>query len=84
MKGKIKFFNINKGFGYVTGDDGNEYFVKRRNIKLGRKYIGLDEEDEVEFEVVDGPKGPIATEITMTNPPKSKKAEEKPEPAVTE
>lgn len=51
MKGKIKWFNLINGFGFVTAEDGNEYFVHTKSISVGRTYIGYEAGDEVEFRV---------------------------------
>ena len=51
MKGKIKWFNLINGFGFVIAEDGNEYFVHTKSISVGRTYIGYESGDEVEFRV---------------------------------
>ncbi|MAG01843.1 DNA-binding protein [Candidatus Pacearchaeota archaeon] len=59
MKGRVKFFDRKKRFGFVAGDDGKEYFVHESGIVQGP----IDENDEVEFDVEDGEKGPKAISV---------------------
>jgi CspA family cold shock protein len=54
--GKVKWFNESKGYGFIQRDDGNDVFVHYSNI-LGKGFRTLKENDEVEFEVNEGPKG---------------------------
>jgi CspA family cold shock protein len=60
MKGKVKFFNEMKGFGFISGEDGNEYFVHLTGLADGVK---ITDEDSVSFEVVDGDRGPKAINV---------------------
>jgi CspA family cold shock protein len=60
MKGKVKFFNVNKGFGFIAADDGSELFVHHSMIKPG---ILLKENDEVTFDVEQGDRGARATNV---------------------
>jgi cold shock protein len=60
MNGKVKFFNHQKGFGFILGDDGKEYFAHTSSIEPGVK---LDEHDAVTFDVTDGDRGPKAANI---------------------
>ncbi|MES2274178.1 MAG: cold shock domain-containing protein [Chlamydiota bacterium] len=63
-KGKIKFFNSQKGFGFITPDDGGkELFVHVNNVKGGAQ--SLREGQSVEFVEGPGRKGPEATEVTV-------------------
>ena len=48
MKGTVKFFNSMKGFGFIAGEDGKEYFVHQTGIQEG---VSLNDNDAVEFEV---------------------------------
>ncbi len=61
MKGKVKFFNVSKGFGFIVGDDEKEYFVHMTGLAPG---VQLNENDEVSFEVVEGDRGPKAEQVT--------------------
>jgi len=60
--GKVKWFNGAKGYGFITKQDGNDIFVHYKSIQ-GEGYRTLDEGDEVEFEVGQGPKGPQAMNV---------------------
>jgi len=60
MKGKVKFFNISKGFGFIAGEDGKEYFVHTTGLESG---VELKENDEVTFEIEQGDKGPRAVKV---------------------
>ena len=60
MKGKIKWFNPRKGFGFITGEDGNDIFVHQNDIAEGTQ---LNEEDSVEYEKEDSDRGPKATNV---------------------
>ncbi len=59
-EGTVKFFNEAKGFGFITGDDGKEYFVHVSGLKEGTK---ISEGDKVKFEVVQGDRGPKAEQV---------------------
>ncbi len=61
MKGKVKFFNENKGFGFISGDSGKEYFVHISGVNNG---VILNAEDSVTFDVEQGAKGPKAVNVT--------------------
>ncbi len=61
MNGKVKFFNQTKGFGFISADDGNEYFVHISALKPG---TNLREGEDVTFEVEQGDKGPKAVKVS--------------------
>ena len=61
MKGKVKFFNEAKGFGFISGDDGNEYFVHSSGLNSG---VSIREGDSVTFEIEQGDKGPKASKVS--------------------
>ena len=61
MKGNVKFFNNMKGFGFIAGEDGKEYFVHQSALQEG---VSLNENDAVEFEVEEGDRGPKAVKVS--------------------
>ena len=62
MKGQVKFFNAMKGFGFIAGEDGKEYFVHQTGLKEG---VTLNENDSVEFDVEQGDRGPKAVNVGL-------------------
>ncbi len=62
MEGTVKWFNGEKGFGFITGEDGNDVFAHFSQIN-SEGYKTLDEGQKVSFSVVEGPKGPQAENI---------------------
>jgi len=60
MKGTVKFFNERKGFGFIAGEDGKEYFVHQSGLKEG---TALNENDAVTFDVEEGDRGPKAANV---------------------
>ena len=61
-KGSVKWFNDQKGYGFVTQEDGTDIFVHFSSIQ-GEGFKTLHEGQEVEFDVADGPKGPQASNV---------------------
>ncbi len=62
MKGRVKWFNNAKGYGFIGREDGTDVFVHHSGIQ-GEGYKSLNEGDEVEFEVEQGAKGPQAVRV---------------------
>jgi CspA family cold shock protein len=60
VKGKVKWYNAMKSFGFIEVEDGKDVFVHRNALPEGTT---LNEGDEVEFEVEQSPKGPQATKV---------------------
>jgi len=60
MKGTVKFFNNSKGFGFITAEDGKDYFVHSTGLTEGTV---LNDGDSVEFEIEQGDKGPKAGKV---------------------
>jgi len=60
MKGTVKFFNAGKGFGFITAEDGKDYFVHQSALEEGAI---LNENDAVEFDVEEGDRGPKAANV---------------------
>ncbi|CDZ74992.1 Cold shock protein-related protein [Peptoniphilus sp. ING2-D1G] len=63
MKGKVKWFNSEKGFGFITTEKGNDVFAHFSQIQKDG-FKTLEEGQEVEFDVVESEKGPQAENIT--------------------
>jgi cold shock protein len=63
LKGTVKWFNNAKGFGFIGRDDGPDVFVHYSAL-IADGYKSLQEGDAVEFEIVDGQKGPQAANVT--------------------
>ncbi len=63
MKGTVKWFNQDKGFGFITGEDGKEVFAHYSQIQKDG-FKSLEENEEVTYEVTQGQKGTQASNIT--------------------
>ncbi len=61
-RGRVKWFNASKGYGFISRDDGSDVFVHFSAIQ-GDGFKTLDEGQEVEFEIIDGKKGPQASNV---------------------
>lgn len=61
-KGTVKWFNNQKGFGFISDEQGNDVFVHYSGIQ-SNGFKSLEEGQEVEFEVVEGQKGPQAVNV---------------------
>ena len=62
MEGKVKWFNKDKGFGFIERDGGNDVFVHYTAIQQDG-FKSLQEGETVEFEIVEGPKGLQAANV---------------------
>jgi CspA family cold shock protein len=62
--GTVKWFNAEKGFGFITPDDGSQDLFAHYSAIQSSGYRSLDEGQRVEFEVTQGQKGPQASNIT--------------------
>lgn len=62
-KGTVKWFNDQKGFGFITDETGKDVFVHFTGLNM-EGFKTLKENQQVEFEVVEGEKGPQATNVT--------------------
>jgi CspA family cold shock protein len=60
--GTVKWFNNSKGYGFIGRNDGPDVFIHYSAI-LADGYRSLSEGDPVEFEIIDGPKGPQAANV---------------------
>lgn len=63
MKGTVKWFDAEKGYGFITSEDGKDVFVHFSQIQSDG-YKTLEENDSVEFSVEDGDKGPQALNVS--------------------
>lgn len=63
MVGRVKWFNNEKGFGFIERDGGEDVFVHFSAIQ-GEGFKSLDEGQEVEFDIVKGDRGPQAANVT--------------------
>ena len=60
MKGEVKFFNQMKNYGFIKGDDGQDYFVHGSGLAPSTV---IDQGDRVEFDAEQTPKGPKAVNV---------------------
>ena len=67
VKGTVKWFNSRKGFGFINSEEGNDVFVHYTALSGDdEEYKTLNENDKVEFDVVEGQKGPQASNVVVT------------------
>lgn len=62
MKGTVKWFNNQKGYGFISDETGKDVFVHYTGL-VGEGFKSLEEGQKVEFDVVEGTKGPQATNV---------------------
>ena len=62
MQGKVKWFNNEKGYGFIEHEGGNDVFVHYSSIQ-GEGFKSLNEGDSVEFDIVEGNRGPQAANV---------------------
>lgn len=60
MKGTVKFFDSEKEFGFIIGDDGKDYFVHKSDLEEG---MNIDKDDSVTFETEKGDRGLKAVKV---------------------
>jgi len=65
MKGIVKWFNNSKGYGFIGRDGGSDVFVHYSAV-ASDGFKSLQEGDNVEFEIAQGPKGPQAANVTKS------------------
>jgi len=63
-RGRVKWFNDKKGYGFIEREDGEDVFVHYTAI-VGEGFRTLHEGEKVEFEIVQGPKGPQASKVSV-------------------
>jgi CspA family cold shock protein len=63
MRGTVKWFNGEKGFGFITREDGEKDCFVHHTAIVGEGFKNLNEGEVVEFDVVQGPKGPAAANV---------------------
>ena len=63
--GTVKWFNADKGFGFITPEDGSKDVFAHFSAINSNGFRSLNENDRVEFETQDGPKGPQAANINV-------------------
>jgi CspA family cold shock protein len=67
IRGKVKWFNNAKGYGFIGRSDGPDVFVHFSAI-ITEGYKSLQEGDDVEFEIIQGEKGPQADKVAKVEP----------------
>ncbi len=63
--GIVKWFNDDKGYGFIERDNGGDVFVHYSAVKCEESVCSLDEGNKVEFSVIEGPKGPQAQDVVV-------------------
>ena len=65
--GRVKWYNVEKGYGFITQDSGEDVFFHRTGVKDAGFRSVLQTGDQVQFEIRQGPKGKQAINITRTS-----------------
>lgn len=63
IKGTVKWFNATKGYGFISSEEGQDVFVHYSALKNNGEFRSLEEGQAVEFDIVDGEKGPQASNV---------------------
>ena len=66
-RGKVKWFDIKRGFGFIKSEEGQEIFIHYTAIKSDKKFKSLEEGTIVEFDVVEGEKGLQAVNVAVVS-----------------
>jgi len=61
-RGKVKWFNAKKGYGFISTEEGKDVFVHHKEIK-SEGFRTLKQDEEVEFDIEEGPKGELAKNV---------------------
>jgi CspA family cold shock protein len=67
QNGQVKWFNDSKGFGFITADGSDKDIFVHYSAIQGDGFKTLDEGQKVTFELVQGPKGPLATNVSRVD-----------------
>jgi len=65
--GTVKWFNAEKGYGFITPDDGGKDLFVHHSAIVGEGYKSLSDSAKVQYEPAEGPKGPQATSVTQAS-----------------